>query len=102
MRSRRTLQSGWRWRPRTSPQAGPAKRSGPGSRCRWPPVVGASSVHHSTFALPPPLLLCHGAAAEELATVDQASKLDTTNASQVDLLHRLFSHNMAAVDFWLK
>lgn len=38
---------------------------------------------------------------EELGAVDQASKLDTTNAAQVDLLHRLYSHNMAAVDFWL-
>lgn len=30
------------------------------------------------------------------------NKLDTTNSAQLALLHRLFSHNMAAVDFYLK
>ena len=28
-------------------------------------------------------------------------KLDTSNSTQMELLHRHFSHNMAAVDFWL-
>ena len=29
------------------------------------------------------------------------AKLDTSNSTQMELMHRHFSHNMAAVDFWL-
>ena len=39
--------------------------------------------------------------AEVYATLDSAAKLDLTNAAQRDTLWRYFSHNMAAVDFWL-
>lgn len=40
--------------------------------------------------------------AAELEPVDSVNKLDTTSTAQLALLHRLFSHNMAAVDFYLK
>ena len=32
----------------------------------------------------------------------EVRRLDASNAAQLDALHRLFSHNQAAVDFWLK
>ena len=39
--------------------------------------------------------------ADELESLDDVMKLDTTNSQQMDLLHTYFSHNMAAIDFWL-
>ncbi|KAL4434355.1 hypothetical protein ABPG75_000796 [Micractinium tetrahymenae] len=39
--------------------------------------------------------------AADLEPVNSVNKLDTTNTAQLALLHRLFSHNMAAVDFYL-
>ncbi|KAL4423252.1 hypothetical protein ABPG77_000044, partial [Micractinium sp. CCAP 211/92] len=39
--------------------------------------------------------------AADLEPVDSVNKLDPTNTAQLELLHRLFSHNMAAVDFYL-
>jgi hypothetical protein len=41
------------------------------------------------------------AAAGEWQLVDGVRKLDTSNRQQMELMHRHFSHNMAAVDFWL-
>jgi hypothetical protein len=45
------------------------------------------------------LLPC--AASEDLPKLDSVCKLDPTNAQQLERLHKYFSHNMAAVDFWL-
>jgi hypothetical protein len=33
--------------------------------------------------------------------MDDVMKLDTSNSQQMELMHAHFSHNMAAVDFWL-
>ncbi|KAG2488308.1 hypothetical protein HYH03_013158 [Edaphochlamys debaryana] len=38
---------------------------------------------------------------EHLPLLDSAAKLDPSNPSQMQLLHAYFSHNTAAVDFWL-
>ena len=50
MHSRRTLQSGWRWRPRTSPQAGP-------SRAQWAGEPMPLAAGHGRL-LCPPLHIC--------------------------------------------
>jgi hypothetical protein len=39
--------------------------------------------------------------AGDLQALDDVMKLDTTNSQQMELMHTHFSHNMAAVDFWL-
>jgi hypothetical protein len=36
-----------------------------------------------------------------LEGLDSAWKLDTSNSAQMELMHAHFSHNMAAIDFWL-
>jgi hypothetical protein len=41
------------------------------------------------------------ARAGDWKVVDDVRKLDTSNRQQLELMHRHFSHNMAAVDFWL-
>jgi hypothetical protein len=41
------------------------------------------------------------ASAGDLLAVDDVRKLDTSNRLQMELMHQHFSHNMAAVDFWL-
>ena len=38
---------------------------------------------------------------EDRPKLDDVCKLDPTNAQQLELLHKYFSHNMAAVGFWL-
>jgi hypothetical protein len=38
---------------------------------------------------------------EDLPKLDDVCKLDPTNAQQLELLHKYFSHNMGAVGFWL-
>lgn len=40
--------------------------------------------------------------ATRLVPLDSPAKLDTSNGEQVEALFALFSHNMAAVDFYLK
>ena len=37
-----------------------------------------------------------------MAAIDSAAKLDPSNLQQLQLLHRAFSHNLAAVGFWLE
>jgi hypothetical protein len=37
-----------------------------------------------------------------LGKVDDVRKVDTSNPQQMERLHDAFSHNMAAVDFWLR
>ncbi len=39
--------------------------------------------------------------AEDYAAVDSVSKVDPSNALQLDRLHAAFSHNTAVVNFWL-
>ena len=38
---------------------------------------------------------------EDLEAVDSKVKLDTSNSLQMELMYQLFSHNMAAINFWL-
>jgi hypothetical protein len=47
-----------------------------------------------------PLLLVPAPAAD-LSQLDDVRKLDLSNPQQMALLHRYFSHNLAAVDLWL-
>lgn len=69
--------------------------------CGWKPL--ACFTQHpctlrATFCspslLPPPTA--------DLEKVDSVNKLDPTNTAQLEQLHCLFFHNMAAVDFYLK
>ena len=59
-------------------------------------------------SLPPCLSLCCdapatacAAAAEDKPKLDDVCKVDTTNSEQLELLWAYFSHNMAAINFWL-
>ena len=36
------------------------------------------------------------------ATLNSVTKIDTSNAQQMQEAHALFSHNMGAIDFWLR
>ena len=51
--------------------------------------------------LPPPCAALAAAATGDLAAFDDVAKVDTTNALQLELMHSLLSHNMAAINFWL-
>eukprot|EP00775_Hariotina_reticulata_P001981 gene1981-2303_t len=47
------------------------------------------------------LLVLSSGGADQLSTIDSVAKLDLTNALQLQQLHATFSHNMAAVNFFL-
>jgi hypothetical protein len=54
--------------------------------------------HHACRLMVPWSSACY---AGDLQALDDVRKLDTTNSAQMELMHTHFSHNMAAVDFWL-
>jgi hypothetical protein len=69
----------------------------------YAPSIDAVAKPHLTAAAVISLLLLPllTFVTDDAPAIDAVAKLDLTNAQQLQLLHRYFSHNQAAINFWL-